>query len=305
VEVVMEDQAGLWPVDAGAGGVERIVFSGLGAPALEAFRAALGRLALAPKTRVTYLERVNDFLRWWRGSGGFEDAFTKGRGRDAAVAAYCEKLTEPSTVNVSLAALDTFYSWVGLGRVRLPRAVLAQIVPDTLDVRQQSRLLAAASQRGLRDYALVTLALDAGLLESELAALDVDDLFLDEVAERGEVRVGDRRVPLGAACRAVLMLWCADRRSRLGGNRPGALFITEDRRGRLAVRTVDHIIRVAGREAGMEISPGTLRNTCQRRLRHSGLSAAAVDALMGRRWPNPARDRALVSSGQLSLDLSA
>ncbi|MGW5384053.1 tyrosine-type recombinase/integrase [Nocardia sp. NPDC003963] len=305
----MEDQAGLWPAEAGADGVERLVFSGLGAPALEAFRAGLWRLALAQKTKVTYLERVNDFLRWWRGSDGFEDAFTTGAGRDAAVTAYCEKLTdrevEPSTVNVSLAALDTFYRWLGLGRVKLPRAVLAQIVPDTLDVQQQSMLLKAASRRGLRDYALVTLALDAGLLESELAALDVDDLFLDEMAERGEVRVRDRRVPLGPACRAVLMLWCADRRSRLGGNRPGELFITEDRSGRLAVRTVDHIIRMAGREAGMEISPGTLRNTCQRRLRCSGLSAAAVDALMGRRWPNPARDRALVSSGQLSLDLSA
>ncbi|MFD4406673.1 tyrosine-type recombinase/integrase [Nocardia sp. NPDC058499] len=289
--------------------VERLVFVGLGAPLLEAFRGALSGMSLAAKTRVTYLERVNDFVRWWRGSGGFDDAFTGRRGRDAAVGAYCEDLerrgVEPSTVNVSLAALDTFYRWVGLGPVQLPRAVLAQIVPDTLDVRQRSRLLAAASQRGLRDYALVTLALDTGLLESELAALDVGDLCLDEMAEHGQVRVRGRTVPLGAGCRAVLMLWCADRRTRLGGDLPGPLFITEDRRRRVAVRTVDHIIRSAGRDAGMEISPGTLRNTCEQQLRRSGLSAAKVDALMGRRWPNPARDRAMGPSAQLSFDLSA
>ncbi|MEV6655440.1 tyrosine-type recombinase/integrase [Nocardia fluminea] len=296
--------------------IQNLMLSGLAAPTLRAFVAALQVSALATKTQLTYAERVHDFLRWLDASR-HPAALTTLAGLDAAAAEYVTGLPSrdvaDSTLNVSLAALDALGRWLGLGSVTAPRAIVDQIIPKTLDQRQHSALLSAAAARPLRDYALISIGLDAGPRQSELAALDVDDIELDPAAGRGRARLtspnkAQRVVPLGAGCVAVLNVLLADRRRTLGtDHRQRALFIGSTRANRLSERSIDRVVREVGRSASppMEISPSTLRNTCEARLLSAGRNLVEVATLMGQQQPNIARVRALVPSPQMELDFDA
>lgn len=95
---------------------------------LEGYRTYLEGLPLAPATRQAYAGRVAGFLAWLaeldpltrRRQG---DPFGFGHARDYAVRDYrahmvSERLAKPSSVNLTLAALDHFFRWVGLGPAR-------------------------------------------------------------------------------------------------------------------------------------------------------------------------------------------
>lgn len=278
-------------------------------PERDGFAVWLAGTEWSRRTRMTYLERTGNYLRWVRGTDAFPDALTSATSRDAAVAAYCEYLVNERavvarTLNTTLAALDAFYDgWRKLGSPSAVRVAVDTVDKRTLDAAQTSRLFAEAAADP-RDYALVTLLSGAGPLESELAALDVDDVELG--ACEGSVRITGpdghvRVVPLDAGCRAVLLAWRATRRAVLGPHaaRQKALFISK-RGNRLAVRSVDYLVRSIGRRADLEISPGTLRNTAKQKLLVAGHSPDAVAALMGIRTLDTAQVRALT---QLTFDL--
>ncbi|MFC7429763.1 site-specific integrase [Nocardia tengchongensis] len=284
--------------------LHEIGFAALADPVTDAFVLHLAGTRLARRTRETYRERVGNFVRWLRASGAHPDALLNAAARDVAVSAYFEHLVAERdavarTLNTTLAALDAFYEWQGLGRPAVGRVSTDLHVPRTLDDEQISRFLAAAAEDA-RDYALVAVGLDAAPLETELAGLDEDDVELS--ARGGNLRIGDRVVPLEAGTRAVLLAWRAERRKMLGPmSSQRALFVSKRGR-RLAPRSVDFIIRSVGRRAGMEISPGTLRNTAEQRLLVAGWSPSAVAAFLGNTRPDMARVRALT---QLSLDFEA
>ncbi len=292
------------------------LLSGLSAPTLRAFASALRMSSLAEKTQLTYIERAHDFLRWLD-AARHPAALTTTAGLNGAAAAYITGLQDravaDSTLNVSLAALDALGQWLGLGSISAPRAVVDQITPKTLDQRQHSALLRAAAARPLRDYALISVALDAGPRQSELAALDIDDIELDPAAGRGRATLTSpnktqRQVPLGPGCVAVLNVLLADRRRTLAAEsrRQRALFVGSTRPTRLSERSIDRIVREVGRSANppMEISPSTLRNTCEARLLAAGRNLDEVATLMGQQQPNLARIRALVPPPQMELDFT-
>ncbi|QIS23652.1 tyrosine-type recombinase/integrase [Nocardia terpenica] len=292
--------------------VQQMALAGLSTPVLAAFKSELASMPFASDTRDTYLGRVGVYLRWLASSTDHPDALSTVEGRDRATAAYCEHLVNNSTINVTLAALDVFYRWLQLGQVTTPRAVVDQIESKTLTLKQQSRLLSAAAQRSLRDYALITLALDVGPRVSEIRALDDSDVTGDLGADDVEAALTapngtTRTVPVGVGTRAVLRAWRAERPRYLPASAvaSGPLFLSFSGDGRLATRTIDDIIRFAGRTADLEISASTLRNTVEQRLLGSGLPDAVVATLMGQSEPNPARIRVLTPSAQLAFDLGA
>ncbi|MGW5569784.1 tyrosine-type recombinase/integrase [Nocardia thailandica] len=297
-----------------AADVQNLLLSGLAGPTLRAFATAIQNSPLASNTQQTYIERVHDFLRCLDLSA-HPSALTTSTGLNRAADAYISVLRSrgvaDSTINVSLAALDALGVWLELGPVDAPRASLDQIVPRTLDQRQHSALLSAAAARPLRDYALISLLLDAGPRPSEVTALDIDDVVLDPGAGRGSVRLTSlsgavRTVPLGGGCVAVLNVLLVERRTALRGGRGGAaLFVGSTRPTRLSERSVDRIVREVGRAATptIEISPSTLRNTCEARLLAAGRHPVAVAALMGQQEPDNARVQALAPTPQMALDL--
>lgn len=134
----------------------------------------------------------------------------------------CGHQTSP---RVSLAGrvrtLRAFGGWV-FREVGLPihplGGLLTPMVPDVLvpslrDPEMRALLAAAASSKGpLRDQAIVSLLLDAGIRPSELVGIRVGDL--DFVEGRCRIRgkgARERMVPVGGRCRRSLRAWLAAR----------------------------------------------------------------------------------------------
>ena len=121
------------------------------------------------------------------------------------------------------------------------------------------------------------------LREAELAALDDADVPI--TPRTGKVRVlgkGDqlREVPLPARTRPLITAWRQHRAKTGGPHDPDALFLARGGR-RVSARTVDHVIRQAGRAAGLEVSPHTLRHTFATSLVRAGYDLVLVASLLG------------------------
>jgi hypothetical protein len=159
---------------------------------------------------------------------------------------------KPASVNLALAALDSFYTQLGLGRPVVRREELPASAPRALAEEQQRRLLRMAERASARDRAIVVILLYTGLRLAELVALDVEDVPTS--ARKGLVVVrsgkGDayREVPLNALVRQVLEEWLAERK-RLAADTERAVFVGRGGR-RLAKRSVDDVVRGLGEDAG-------------------------------------------------------
>ncbi len=270
------------------------------------------RADYALRTRQTYLERVTTFMAWIERSGSqHSDALHTARGRDRAVDGYIADVAArdraPSTINVSLAALDVFYCWLGLGSPRAITVADPQVVPRTLGDAERRALINAAASAGPRAMALIQLGLDAGPRESEIAALDVTALDLSE--HPGAIDITDsigavRTVRIQPATRAALVAWLPVRQQLLGRDRAAgqpALFVSQRApHGRLAARTVDDIVRDIGAAAGLVLAPGTLRATAELRELYAGSAPDAVAARFGQKVVNRARIQALLGGQPVS-----
>ena len=95
-----------------------------------------------------------------------------------------------SSVTLALAGLDSFYSYLGLGRSVVRREELPGRAPRALSLEDQRRLLRSAERVSARDRGVVVVLLYTGLRLAELVALHLDDVRI--FAAQG---AGDR--PLG------------------------------------------------------------------------------------------------------------
>jgi integrase/recombinase XerC len=190
-------------------------------------------------------------------------------------------------VNLALAALDSFYTQLGLGRPVVRREELSKSSPRAITEEEQRRLLRIGERAKARDRAIVVVLLYTGLRLAELVALDVDDVKMS--ARKGLVVVrsgkGDayREVPLNALVRQVLDEWIGERRSMLAdtdGER--ALFVGRSGR-RLSKRSVDDVVRGLGRDAGVALSAHILRHTFLTRMVRQGSDLVLVAELAGHR----------------------
>jgi integrase/recombinase XerC len=192
---------------------------------------------------------------------------------------------KPRTVNLSLAAIDHFYEFLGLGKPTVRREELPQQAPGALSPEDQKRFLRAVERTASsRDQALALLLFYTGIRIGECAALDVDDLLLS--ARRGQVIVrsgkGDsyREIPLNSQVRPALKAWLQERRQQLPLVDTLALFL--NRQGqRLSSRSIDLVLRRVGEEAGLTLSAHTLRHTCLTALVRQGTDLMLVAEIAG------------------------
>ncbi len=210
--------------------------------------------------------------------------------RDWAVRDYKRHLKsverwKPSSVNLALAALDSFYTQLGLGRPVVRREDLPAKAPRALSEEQQRRLLRVAERASARDRAIVVMLLYTGLRLAELVALDVDDARTS--ARKGLVIVrsgkGDayREMPLNALVRQVLAEWLVERKA-LTADGERALFLGRGGR-RLAKRSVDDVVRGLGKDAGVTLSAHVLRHTFLTAMVRQGSDLVLVAELAGHR----------------------
>ncbi len=175
----------------------------------EAYRAHLETAPLAAHARRTYAGRVARYLSWLaeldpltRRQG---DTFTDGHARDYTVRDYCTHLlsagrAKPASVNLTLAAVDHFYRFIGLGPANTPAPGSPPGAGRRPDPPAAART--AIGPGGIRDRAIACVLLFTRLRVAELVALDVDDLSIS--ARKGQLTVrrgkGERyrQVPVNA-----------------------------------------------------------------------------------------------------------
>lgn len=135
-----------------------------------------------------------------------------------------------------------------------------------------------------RDRAMLETLYASGLRVSELTALEVNHLELDEGLLLAYGKGSKERiVPVGGAARRALERYLRDVRPRLDrGRGDGALFLNA--RGEpLTRQTVWSLVKRSAERAGIDgrVSPHTLRHTFATHLLEGGADLAAVQELLG------------------------
>jgi integrase/recombinase XerC len=260
---------------------------------LEAYLSWLEGRPLAARSREAYAHQVRRYLAWLGDRSPVDgDPLLDGDARDWAVRDYKRHLKsverwKPASVNLALAALDSFYTQLGLGRPIVRREELSKSAPRAITEEEQRRLLRIGERAKARDRAIVVMLLYTGLRLAELVALDVDDVKMS--ARKGVVVVrsgkGDayREVPLNALVRQVLDEWLAERKTKVAdAHEERAVFVGRSGR-RLSKRSVDDVVRGLGKHAGVALSAHILRHTFLTRMVRQGSDLVLVAELAGHR----------------------
>jgi integrase/recombinase XerC len=267
------------------------------AAAREGYGRWLARQPLSANTKRAYAARVGGYLDWLAATPeeaeGYGDPLADPHARDYAVRDFKAHLktvgkAKPSSVNLSLAAIDNFYRFAGLGKPDVRREELPKAAPRSLLSAEQKRFLRAVERcLSARDRAIAVLFFYSGLRLEELAALDVGDVAIS--ARRGRVTVrsgkGDayREVALNSDARGAVDGRLSERRPLAAVAEDGkALFL--GRRGkRLTPRAVDLVVRRLGQEASLDapLSAHVLRHTCLTNLVRGGNDLVMVAEIAG------------------------
>jgi integrase/recombinase XerD len=200
----------------------------------------------------------------------------------------------PSSVARALAAVRSFHRFLvmegearadpaeGVARPKVPRNL-----PRPLSVDEVAALVAAPGNDdpvALRDRAILETLYGAGLRISELVALDVDDVDLEEGSVRAVGKGSKERiVPLGRyAVRALEAYRTRSRPALVGPRTRGALFLNT-RGGRLTRQGCTNIIKATARRAGIRkrVTPHMLRHSFATHLLEGGADVRVVQELLG------------------------
>ncbi len=258
---------------------------------LTAYEQWLLRQPLAKNTQEAYRYHVRQY-------GGYlatkpstgDDPLCHPFARDYAVRDYkrylkTERKAKPASVNLTLAAIDHFYQFLGLDRVQVQREDLPQKSPRALKPEEQREFLRAVERSpSLRDRALARLLFYTGLRLSECAALNVDDVLIS--ARKGVVVVRSgkgetyREIPLNTDARKALKDWLKERSKRFPKFSDHALFLSLKGR-RLSTRAIDLVLRQLGHDANLELSAHVLRHTYLSNLVRRGNDLVLVAEVAG------------------------
>jgi len=196
---------------------------------------------------------------------------------------------------VSVRALYKFLTTEGIidvnPTVRLRSPKRPRSVPRAISVEDVGRLVEFPPETllGRRDRAMLELLYGAGLRISELVALDVDDVDLDDrsVLVRAGKGNKSRRVPMGRAAADATSAYESVSRVELvkrspGKSNAGALFLNA-RGTRLSRQGAWKVLKSYARQAGLgeKVSPHTLRHSFATHMLDAGADIRVVQELLG------------------------
>lgn len=161
---------------------------------------------------------------------------------------------------------------------------LTRKLPRCLNSEEVERLLAAPdmhSTPGIRDATVLELFYACGLRVSELAALELKQVFLDEGCLRVRGKGAKTRlIPLGRTAMERIRQWIPLRME--WQKRDDALFIGKSGR-RLSRTTLWRLVKRSARRAGLdrEATPHSLRHSFATHLLANGADLRAVQEMLG------------------------
>jgi site-specific recombinase XerD len=288
---------------------------------LDDFQAWMEEQDKAAHTVTGYLAGVRHFAQWF--VARLKETFSPVAVTPLDIKEYRDDLAQqgfsPNTINQRLSALTAFFSWAQTqGWVEVsPTLNIKQVSvqksgPRWLDRREQyalkrelqkaaqlaelraTRALAGSAREGdpehyaiwreRRNTALITLMLNAGLRVSEVAALTIKDLVINErsghVVMRslpGSGKRKHRQVPLNADARRELRAWLEVR----SADDTDALFVGQ-RGDPLSSRAIQRVVAKCAEKAGLKgVTPHILRHTCGHNLVGAGVSLDRVATILG------------------------
>ena len=160
-------------------------------------------------------------------------------------------------------------------------------IPATLSEEEVARLVAApggGDAFSLRDRALLELFYSSGLRVSELSALMLQQVDL----EQGFVRVfgkgaKERMVPLGGQARDALLVYLASGRPHLVKPRTGSQFFLNKNGGALSRVGLWKIVKAHAKRAGItkNVKPHALRHSFATHLLTGGADLRAIQEMLG------------------------
>jgi integrase/recombinase XerD len=174
-----------------------------------------------------------------------------------------------------------------------------------MSLEEVERLLAAVPENGViaaRDHAILELLYAAGLRISELTALDVDDLDLDEATVRCVGKGSKERiVPLGRAAVDALNRYITQARPELARPVSGAAAFLNARGTRLTRQGCWKLLKKHAARADLRrrISPHTLRHSFATHLLDGGAEIRVVQELLGHASVSTTQVYTLVSRERL------
>lgn len=161
-------------------------------------------------------------------------------------------------------------------------------LPGTLTTEELEALLEAPSRhspQGLRDRAFLELFYSSGLRVSELCALELNAVDLDEGFLRVQAGKGgkDRLVPVGSAAIAALQRYLAHGRPSFVRPKTGSALFLSERGSAISRKTVWHWIKVYAERAGIqkEVKPHLLRHSFATHLLSRGADLRAIQEMLG------------------------
>jgi site-specific recombinase XerD len=218
---------------------------------------------------------------------GFLDHLEQQRGNSVA------------TRNARLTAIRSFYRFAAyrhpehaalIGRVlAIPVKRCETQVVSFLNDAEIEALLAAPDRNtwlGRRDHALLVVALQTGLRQSELTGLRCQDLKLASPARLSCLGKGrkHRDTPLGSGAGKILRAWLRERDgtdqeplfpSRLGGH------LSPDAVQRLVAKHAQTASRSCPSLSSKHVTPHTLRHSCAMRLLRRGVDTTVIAMWLG------------------------
>jgi site-specific recombinase XerD len=263
---------------------------------------------LSSHTRRAYLTQVHHYLTFLTTHPApYGEPLKDENARDYAVADFktylkTEKNRRPATVNLSLAALDHFYRFLGMSTTHSLREESPKLAPHSLTPAEQKHFLRMVKSKAeVRDRALVLLLLYTGLRLGECVALNRNDVSLAARQAQITIRAGKgnryRQVPLNNQVREALLEWDNHRRQNFEDTdlTETAFFLSRLGR-RISPRGVDLRLRSLAAQAGLPLSAHTLRHTCLTNLVRGGHDLVLVAEIAGHKRLETTRRYSLPSA---------
>jgi integrase/recombinase XerD len=213
---------------------------------------------------------------------------------DAWIGSLLEKKYERSTMERKLIALNAFFSFLTrekiikeniMGDIFLPKR--QRKIPDTLSVNEIEKILTIPNQNkpgGLRDYAMLALMYGSGLRISELCALPLQALDLDnnfiKISGKGN---RERSVPVGTCAREALGHYFMAGRPHLVKKNTGSFVFLSQRGCAISRKTFWKRLKDYARLAGMikNTKPHMLRHSFATHLLENGADLRVIQEMLG------------------------
>lgn len=255
-----------------------------------AFVSSLDR---ADKTTEAYSHNLARFFSWVEATGRNLGELT-----DADIVAYKKGLEAEGksllTINAYMVAIRRFYTWAERRKLYPNIAAGIEVRGRKATTQKQhlsddksAELRAYYQERSLRDFAIVTLMLEAGLRTIEICRLRVEDMFIKNGSPRLRIwgkghKEADTIIPISWNAYGVINAYKSERNARQGE----PLFMSQDHKnkgGELTPRSVSRICREGLDAIGLnekEFTAHSLRHTAAVHLLENGGGVYEVQQLL-------------------------